>query len=171
MRGARRHRGESSGRLRPCSERWKGRLGSRNSGQASPCPDSMTPRMASWLAYGGFPDSFVRANGTPCPKRTPTRSFAPRSAAVAEAGACLEARGASGARRRRRRTDDIQPGSAKRDPLVAGLRWTRGAGLWMRDIFEYIAHDNPKAAARLVEGVYARAQVLTEFPGSDRSSL
>ena len=49
---------------------------------------------------------------------------------------------------------------------MAGLRWTREAGLWMRDIFEHIAHDNPEAAARPVEGVYARAQVLTKFPGS-----
>ena len=56
-------------------------------------------------------------------------------------------------------------------PLVAGLRWTREAGLRMRDIFEYIADDNPEAAARLVEGVYARAQVPTEFPGSDWPSL
>jgi len=34
----------------------------------------------------------------------------------------------------------------------------------MRDIFEYIAHDNPEAAARVVEGVYDRVQVLAEFP-------
>lgn len=47
---------------------------------------------------------------------------------------------------------------------MAGLRWTREAELWMRDIFEYIAHDNPEAAARVVEGIYDRAQVLTEFP-------
>ena len=47
---------------------------------------------------------------------------------------------------------------------MVGLRWTREAELWMRDIFEYIAHDNPEAAARVVEGVYNRAQVLTEFP-------
>ena len=47
---------------------------------------------------------------------------------------------------------------------MAGLRWTREAELWMRDIFEYIAHDNPEAAARVVEGVYDRAQVLTVFP-------
>ena len=47
---------------------------------------------------------------------------------------------------------------------MAGLRWTREAELWMRDIFEYIAHDNPEAAACVVEGVYERVQVLTEFP-------
>ena len=39
----------------------------------------------------------------------------------------------------------------------------------MRDIFEYIAHDNPEAAARVVEGVYDRAQVLTEFPRIGKS--
>ena len=47
---------------------------------------------------------------------------------------------------------------------MAGLTWTREAELWMRDIFEYIEHDNPEAAARVVEGVYDRAQVLREFP-------
>ena len=46
---------------------------------------------------------------------------------------------------------------------MAGLRRTREAELWMRDIFEYIAHDNPEVAARVVEGVYDRVQVLTEF--------
>ena len=47
---------------------------------------------------------------------------------------------------------------------MARLTWTREAEIWMRDIFEYIAHDNAEAAARVVEGVHDRAQVLTEFP-------
>ncbi len=47
---------------------------------------------------------------------------------------------------------------------MARLNWTREAETWLRDIFEYIAQDNPEAAARVVEGIYQRAQVLREFP-------
>ncbi len=47
---------------------------------------------------------------------------------------------------------------------MARLNWTREAETWLRDIFEYIAHDNPEAATRIVEGIYERAQVLSEFP-------
>ena len=47
---------------------------------------------------------------------------------------------------------------------MARLNWTREAETWLRDIFEYIAQDNPEAAARVVEGIYERAQVLSEFP-------
>jgi plasmid stabilization system protein ParE len=36
--------------------------------------------------------------------------------------------------------------------------------MWLRDIFEYIAQDNPVAATRVAEGIYERAQVLSEFP-------
>lgn len=47
---------------------------------------------------------------------------------------------------------------------MARLNWTREAETWLRDIFAYIAQDNPVAATRVVEGIYARAQVLSEFP-------
>lgn len=47
---------------------------------------------------------------------------------------------------------------------MARLNWTREAERWLRDIFEYVAQDNPKAAARVVKGIYERAQVLSEFP-------
>lgn len=47
---------------------------------------------------------------------------------------------------------------------MARLNWTREAETWLRDIFEYIAQDNPEAAARVVEGIHERAQVLGEFP-------
>lgn len=47
---------------------------------------------------------------------------------------------------------------------MARLNWTREAETWLRDIFEYVAQDNPKAAARVVEGIYERVQVLSEFP-------
>jgi len=34
----------------------------------------------------------------------------------------------------------------------------------MQDIFEYIAVDNPAAAARTVSDIYERAQALSTFP-------
>ena len=34
----------------------------------------------------------------------------------------------------------------------------------MHDIYQYIAIDNPTAAARTVDGIYERAQLLTDFP-------
>jgi len=47
---------------------------------------------------------------------------------------------------------------------VVELRWTNEAQTWLRDIFDYIAADNPQAAASVVEGIYANAQVLLSFP-------
>lgn len=47
---------------------------------------------------------------------------------------------------------------------MARLRWTHEAETWLRDIFEYIAQDNPDAAGRVVQGIYDKAQLLTAFP-------
>jgi plasmid stabilization system protein ParE len=47
---------------------------------------------------------------------------------------------------------------------MAEIAWTAEAQRWLEDIFEYIAADNPKAAARTVEGIYERAQDLKRFP-------
>ncbi|MEO5343051.1 MAG: type II toxin-antitoxin system RelE/ParE family toxin [Gammaproteobacteria bacterium SHHR-1] len=47
---------------------------------------------------------------------------------------------------------------------MARLRWTREAEQWLHDIFDYIAQDNPVAAARVVRGIYDKAQVLIDFP-------
>ena len=47
---------------------------------------------------------------------------------------------------------------------MAEIRWTEEAQRWLEDIFEYIAADNPAAAARTVQGIYERAQVLSTFP-------
>jgi len=44
------------------------------------------------------------------------------------------------------------------------LKWTNEAQTWLRDIFDYIAVDNPQAAARVVEAIYAQTQVLLSFP-------
>jgi plasmid stabilization system protein ParE len=47
---------------------------------------------------------------------------------------------------------------------MATVAWTDEARQWIEDIFEYIAADNPQAAARTVQGIYERAQVLATFP-------
>jgi toxin ParE1/3/4 len=47
---------------------------------------------------------------------------------------------------------------------MASLSWTTESQRWLKDIFEYIAEDNPQAAAKVVAGIYERAQVLSEHP-------
>ena len=47
---------------------------------------------------------------------------------------------------------------------MAEIRWTIEAEVWLRDIYGYIAHDNPSAAARVVDGIYEKAQLLKEHP-------
>ena len=47
---------------------------------------------------------------------------------------------------------------------MATLNWTDEAQRWLRDIFDYIAAENPSAAVRTVDGIYDKAQVLLSFP-------
>lgn len=49
---------------------------------------------------------------------------------------------------------------------MAKLVWTEEAVRWLEDIFQYIAEDNPRAAAETVQGIYDRAQALVDFPES-----
>jgi toxin ParE1/3/4 len=49
---------------------------------------------------------------------------------------------------------------------MAQIAWTREAERWLSDIYEYIASDNPVAAMETVQGIYDRAQILTDFPES-----
>jgi plasmid stabilization system protein ParE len=44
------------------------------------------------------------------------------------------------------------------------IRWTEEAERWLRDIYEYIAVDNPGAAAKVISGIYEKAQMLRQFP-------
>lgn len=44
------------------------------------------------------------------------------------------------------------------------VRWTAEAELWLRDIHDYIAQDNPAAAQRTVQRIYEKAQVLRRHP-------
>ncbi len=47
---------------------------------------------------------------------------------------------------------------------MAAIAWTDEAQRWLEDIFEYISADNPQAAARTVQEIYEKAQVLARFP-------
>lgn len=47
---------------------------------------------------------------------------------------------------------------------MAEISWTEEAQRWLEEIFEYIAVDNPTAAARTVQGIYDQAQALRTFP-------
>lgn len=47
---------------------------------------------------------------------------------------------------------------------MAALNWTLEAERWLRDIHDYIAQDNPTAAADVVRGIYERVQTLLVFP-------
>ena len=41
--------------------------------------------------------------------------------------------------------------------------WTEEAQRWLQDIFDYIVADRPRVAAITVQGIFERAQVLSEF--------
>ena len=47
---------------------------------------------------------------------------------------------------------------------MAELRWTEEALDWLENIYLYIAMDKPNAAAKVVDGIVAKAELLTSFP-------
>jgi len=47
---------------------------------------------------------------------------------------------------------------------MAEITWTVEGERWLKDIYDYIAQDNPMAATTVIEGIYQRAQILTAFP-------
>lgn len=47
---------------------------------------------------------------------------------------------------------------------MAEVRWTEESHRWLRDIYEYIAADNPGAAQKVASGIYEKAQLLRQFP-------
>lgn len=44
------------------------------------------------------------------------------------------------------------------------ISWTEESIRWLEDIFEYIAAENSAAAEQVVQGIYQRAQRLSQFP-------
>lgn len=47
---------------------------------------------------------------------------------------------------------------------MATINWTEESQLWLKDIYTFIAQDNPTAAADVLDGIYQKAQLLSEFP-------
>jgi len=47
---------------------------------------------------------------------------------------------------------------------MAEIRWSHEAEQWLREIYDYIAQDNPTAAGKVVSGIYDKAQLLSDFP-------
>lgn len=47
---------------------------------------------------------------------------------------------------------------------MGSIAWTKEAQQWLLDIHEYIAHDNPIAADRVINGIFQQVQVLTQHP-------
>ena len=49
---------------------------------------------------------------------------------------------------------------------MARINWTNEAERWLKDIYDYIAADNPAAAARVIDGIYEKTQILEQFPAA-----
>lgn len=47
---------------------------------------------------------------------------------------------------------------------MAKIRWTSEAEEWLKDIFDYIALDNPFAASKVIQDIYQKVQLLVQFP-------
>lgn len=47
---------------------------------------------------------------------------------------------------------------------MAELIWTSEANRWLKDIYDYIAEENPDAASNVVNGIYKKSQILKTFP-------
>ena len=47
---------------------------------------------------------------------------------------------------------------------MAEIKWSHEAEQWLREIYDYIAQDNPTAAGKVVSGIFDKAQLLSDFP-------
>ena len=47
---------------------------------------------------------------------------------------------------------------------MAEINWTRESEVWLKDIYDYIAADNPDAAAETILAIYEKAQLLRNHP-------
>jgi toxin ParE1/3/4 len=47
---------------------------------------------------------------------------------------------------------------------MAQVIWTAEAERWLKEIYDYIAADNPRAAKRTVDAIAAKASLLCRFP-------
>ena len=47
---------------------------------------------------------------------------------------------------------------------MVNIRWTREAEIWLKDIHDFIARDNKKAAQSVIGGIYGRTRILCKHP-------
>jgi toxin ParE1/3/4 len=47
---------------------------------------------------------------------------------------------------------------------LAEITWTRESEIWLEDIYNYIAVDDPHAAARTLSKIYEKTQLLKDHP-------
>lgn len=47
---------------------------------------------------------------------------------------------------------------------MAEIRWTDESVRWLHDIHDYISHDSPISAQKVVMGIYDKSQILVSFP-------
>ncbi|MBI5462132.1 MAG: type II toxin-antitoxin system RelE/ParE family toxin [Gammaproteobacteria bacterium] len=47
---------------------------------------------------------------------------------------------------------------------MAHIKWTEQAHGWLREIFDYIAQDNPAAAHEVIRSIYDKTRTLRRFP-------
>lgn len=47
---------------------------------------------------------------------------------------------------------------------MAEITWTHESEIWLRDIYNYIAADDPESAARTIAAIFEKAQLLTKHP-------
>ena len=47
---------------------------------------------------------------------------------------------------------------------MAEIIWTRESEIWLREIYNYIAEDDPDSAARTINKIYERVQLLLTHP-------
>lgn len=47
---------------------------------------------------------------------------------------------------------------------MAKINWTLEAENWLRDIYFFIAQDNPNIAEKVIDGIIEKTEVLITFP-------
>ena len=47
---------------------------------------------------------------------------------------------------------------------MAEISWTRESEIWLKDIYDYIAADDPHAAAQTITSIYEKSQLLRNHP-------
>ena len=47
---------------------------------------------------------------------------------------------------------------------MAEINWTRESEIWLKDIHDYIAADNPNAATETITNIFEKTQLLRNHP-------